>query len=95
MGWDPTSAACGVPDFGSKKGAPLFLGLPSWALQPARSRFGKGSLRDPPPLAILAQLHLIQGDLRVAFYLILSLGLHFILLYLYLIGFQNRGWENL
>lgn len=95
MGWDPTSAACGVPDFGSKKGAPLFLGLPSWALQPARSRFGKGSLRDPPPLAISAQLHLIQGDLRVAFYLILSLGLHFILLYLYLIGFQNRGWENL
>lgn len=34
---------------GAKRRLPFIWGLPSWALQPARSCFGKGSLRDPLP----------------------------------------------
>lgn len=69
---------------GAKKGAPLFLGLPSWALQPARSRFGKGSLRDPLPSGYFGSAPLNPGRFkgcilsyfifRVAFYLTLSLS---------------------
>lgn len=97
MGWDPTSAAWGVPDFGSKKGAPLYLGAPLLGSAASKVLFWEGVSKGPPPLAISAQLHLIQGDLRVVFYLTLSLGLHFfyLTLSLPLLAFRTGGGKNL
>lgn len=84
MGWDPTSAACGVPDFGSKKGGSPFFGAPLLGSAASKVLFWEGVSKRPPSPGYFGSAPLNPGRFkgcilsyfisRVAFYLTLSLS---------------------